>query len=273
MNTSIVYFLIGLALLVTVPVALSGLGIKSGTWTYIGQVSATLSLVFPRGPIAGVLAVAWVASAALLVARHVLVARHRRAGAYTLIPLLWLPAAAAWLAADRFGIRPLDFDRSIVLLTAAHFHHAGFGVSVLLARARAPYGLALHQIGMVLVAIGITASDHLESVGASFIVCALVVWTYRATRMRASLRGWRRIALLTSAVAWTYPMLLAVSWALAQVGLDVVTSTLTPTLDAMVAQHGAVNAIALVLAGIFALTPTLAHSEKEASHADLASTV
>ena len=123
-----------------------------------------------------------------------LAVRNRHDALFALIPLLWLPAAAAWLAADRFGIRPLDFDRSTVLLTAAHFHHAGFGVSVLLARMRAPFGLAFHQIGMILVAIGITGSDHLQSVGASFIVCALVVWAYHAMRMQATLRGWRRIA-------------------------------------------------------------------------------
>ena len=266
MNNMIVFLLIGLALLVTVPVALRVLGIDGGMATLIGRSLATLSLVLPRGPIAGVLALTWLASTAFLVLRH------RRVAVFTLVPLLWLPAAAAWLVADRFGIRPLEFDRSIVLLTAAHFHHAGFGVSVLLARVRAPLGLALHQAGMVFVAIGITTSDHLEPIGAGFIVCALVVWTYRALRMRAPLSGWRRVAIMTSALSWTYPMLLAVSWALTQVGVDFVTSTLTPTLDAMVAQHGAVNAIALVLCGLIALTPTLAHLQEEALHDHAAST-
>lgn len=266
MNDLIIYLLVGLALLVTVPVALSVLGIKGGRLTLAGQLLATLSLLCPRGPIAGVLAAAWIGAAALLVLQH------RRASMYTLIPLLWLPAAAAWLAADRFGIRPLNFDRSIVLLTAAHFHHAGFGVSVLLARVRAPFGLALHQIGMILVAIGITASDHLEPVGAAFIVCALIVWTYHALRMQATFSGWRRVALTISALAWLYPMLLAVSWALTHVGLDVVTTALTPTLDAMVAQHGAVNAIALVLVGLTAFSPTLANLQRGKFDADTSST-
>ena len=265
MNNVIVYLLIALAVLVTVPLALHALGVKAGPVLHVGQLLATASLLVPRGGVAGALALAWVASAALLVVRN------RQGGLFTLIPLLWLPAAAAWLAADRFGIRPLDFDRSIVLLTAAHFHHAGFGVSVLLARARASFGLALHQIGMLFVAIGISASDHLEPLGASFIVGALVVWTYHAIRMRPLLSRWRRVAITVSAVAWAYPMLLAVSWALAQVGVDFVTSKLTPTLNAMVAQHGAVNAIALVLTGVLALTPTLVDPNKEKSHADVAS--
>ena len=66
-------------------------------------------------------------------------------------------------------------------------------------------------------------------------------------------------------------MLLAVSWALAQVGVDFVTSKLTPTLDAMVAQHGAVNAIALVLAGLLALTPISTHAEEAEAHVDATS--
>lgn len=266
MNNVTVLFLIALALLVTVPLALRVLDVNAGRATLVGRLAATASLVLSSGPIAGALALPWLVSAALLVARQ------RRVAPLTLVPLLWLPASAAWLVADRFGIQPLDFDQSIVLLTAAHFHHAGFGVSALLARSRAALGLALHQVGMVLVAIGITASDHLEPLGASFIVCALAVWTCRALRARATLTGWRRVLMTVSAVAWAYPMLLAVSWALTQVGFDLVTGTLTPTLDAMVAQHGAVNAIALVLCGLIALTSTHSPSEEEQQRDHAAST-
>lgn len=39
---------------------------------------------------------------------------------------LYLPIGAAWAYADRLGFSPLGFDATIILLTVAHFHYAGF---------------------------------------------------------------------------------------------------------------------------------------------------
>lgn len=44
----------------------------------------------------------------------------------TLVGFLYLPVGAAWALADRLGIHPFGFQDPIVLLTAAHFHYAGF---------------------------------------------------------------------------------------------------------------------------------------------------
>ena len=264
MNTHVVALLIALALLVTVPVGCRVLGLE--TPHRVGRAVALVALALPTGPIAGVLAAGWLATSAWLLWQQ------RHAALTTLVALAWVPAAAAWLACDRFGIRPLDFDSSIVLLTAAHFHHAGFGVSALLARTHAHAGLWLHQAGMVTVAAGITFSDALEPIGATLVVCALIWWTVTALRIRPLLTGWRRAAVTVSAVAWMYPMLLAVRWAIAPLGWPALTP-FTRALDAMVAQHGAVNAIALVLLGLLALMPASLHAThtQEVSHADTAS--
>jgi hypothetical protein len=40
--------------------------------------------------------------------------------------LIYAAVGAAWLLADRLGLRPLGFDPAIVLLTAVHFHYAGW---------------------------------------------------------------------------------------------------------------------------------------------------
>ncbi len=48
----------------------------------------------------------------------------------TLVGFLYLPVGAAWALADRMGIHPLGFQDPIVLLTAAHFHYAGFVLPV-----------------------------------------------------------------------------------------------------------------------------------------------
>lgn len=81
---------------------------------------------------------------------------------------LFLPVGAAWAFADRLDFRPLDFDATITLLTAAHFHYAGFILPLLT-------GLILQKfqniwskifgigviIGVPLVAVGITTSHFL----------------------------------------------------------------------------------------------------------------
>jgi hypothetical protein len=67
---------------------------------------------------------------------------------------------------DRFGFRPLDFDPVIVLLTAIHFHYAGFALPLVtgLAARRLDSGTArLAAAGVIagvpLVAIGITSTQ------------------------------------------------------------------------------------------------------------------
>lgn len=51
----------------------------------------------------------------------------------TLAALGFLTNAAAWLVFDRFGYQPLGFTAWIVLLTGAHFHYAGFALTLSLA--------------------------------------------------------------------------------------------------------------------------------------------
>lgn len=79
---------------------------------------------------------------------------------------LYLPIGAAWLFADRMAWQPLGFSSTIVLLTAAHFHYAGFILPMMTAEVLGFYkkkwtilvrwGVIL---GIPLVAIGITTSQ------------------------------------------------------------------------------------------------------------------
>src|SRR5688572_31618797 len=45
--------------------------------------------------------------------------------------LLYLPVGGAWLVLSRLGANPLGFGDTIVLLTAVHFHYAGFVAPIL----------------------------------------------------------------------------------------------------------------------------------------------
>src|ERR1043165_6738025 len=45
--------------------------------------------------------------------------------------LLYLPVAGAWLVIYRLGIQPFGFGEIIILLTAVHFHFAGFATPII----------------------------------------------------------------------------------------------------------------------------------------------
>jgi len=81
---------------------------------------------------------------------------------------LYLPIGAAWAFADRLGFRPLGFDATIVLLTVAHFHYAGFLLPTITAFALKHISTSWRKVigwlvifGIPSVAIGITTT-HLD---------------------------------------------------------------------------------------------------------------
>lgn len=82
-----------------------------------------------------------------------------------LFAYLFLPIGAAWAFVDRLGFQPLGFDSTIVLLTVAHFHYAGFLLPTIAALVvknimsswNTFIGWAV-ILGIPLVAIGITTT-------------------------------------------------------------------------------------------------------------------
>ncbi|MEM9834959.1 MAG: YndJ family transporter [Bacteroidota bacterium] len=72
-----------------------------------------------------------------------------------------LLVAASWAIADRLELSPMGFDTTIVLLTAVHFHYAGFTLIWLLGRLRGPAWMEWAIVlGVALVAVGITTSQY-----------------------------------------------------------------------------------------------------------------
>jgi hypothetical protein len=100
--------------------------------------------------------------------------------------LIYVSIGGGWTVTDRFGIRPLDFDAVIVLLTAIHFHYAGFVlpiVSGLITHhdgGRAARAASIAVIAAVpLVAIGITATQ----LGFTPLVECVAAWVLAITGM------------------------------------------------------------------------------------------
>lgn len=129
-----------------------------------------LSHLLRQGALAAVLALPWLGVAGLVAAAGLLRIRSRRGRPLSALvmdaALVYLVVGATWAVADRLGFRPLDFPAVIVVLTAVHFHYAGFVLPIVtaLAMRRVPGRTAtLAGIGVVagvpLVAVGITSTQ------------------------------------------------------------------------------------------------------------------
>lgn len=106
--------------------------------------------------------------------------------------LVYIVVGGAWVVSDRLGFRPLDFDSVIVLLTAIHFHYAGFvlplvtGLALRESKSRIGWVAGAGVVsGIPLVAAGITATQLklgsvLECVSASWLALAgmLAAWLH-----------------------------------------------------------------------------------------------
>lgn len=243
---------------------------RSAVWPAAGALGA-LALLLPRGPVAVVLALPFAAATLVLLAAAARAwARHRGRGGATDLALGVAPGVttvgALALVADRAGATVLGFGGDILLLTVPHMLFAGFGACLaagLAARAEAGgpsrlarAGAAGVTAGVLAVLVGYLVSEEAELVGT--VVLTAGIWCATAAAWRAARRetqdrardgraagaAWSAVALGGGVVA----MLLAVWWALGEV-----TGVVHPDLSWMVATHGALNAVAVVLGSLVAL--------------------
>jgi hypothetical protein len=179
--------------------------------------------------------------------------------------LIYLAVGAAWAVVARAGLRPLGFPDVIVVMTAVHFHYAGFALPLLAGLAARELGgpiagaAALGVVaGVPLVAAGIIDAQvasglfppHRLELAASWLLAASAVLVGLA-QLRLALRPGRPVAaralLAVSGLAPLGPMALA--------GLYTLGACLHVAwvdIDAMFRYHGAVNALAFILPGLLA---------------------
>lgn len=179
---------------------------------------------------------------------------------------------SGWLLCDRLAIQPLGFSPLIVLLTAVHFHHAGFTLPIsagLLARTdlAGPWRLtALAVIVAVpLVAIGITASPMIEVIG-SWLTAAAAISV--ALGLLARARTLPTLPGLLSACAGACllaAMIFAASYALGEYR-----GVAWPDIASMINLHGAINALGFGLLGawswLLSPPPAPARLNEEVKH-------
>lgn len=150
--------------------------------TIPAAIALAVSFAQPAGVIAAALALPWLALTGL-VALAAAVRLLRDPGRFRPGPRHAIDAAVAFLAigatfamTDRLGIRPFDFSATIILLTAVHFHFAGFVLPLAgaLAYRRRPsrwleFALALTVIGIPTTALGFFGLPAVNWVGSMLV--------------------------------------------------------------------------------------------------------
>ena len=184
---------LGLALISAVAERRSALLQLAGASQPFGALAIIISGFLEPGFVAAGLAILWLFTTGLIgVDGLISLTRLRHssgpavATVSVLAAMIYLPVGAVWLIMSRLGIQPLGFGDTIVLLTAVHFHFAGFAAPLLTGltghhlqgsgkiRSLYPFAVICVIAGTPLVAAGITLSPVLALVGAIIISLGLL---------------------------------------------------------------------------------------------------
>lgn len=175
--------------------------------------------------------------------------------------LAYVVVGSGWLFLSRAGMNPMEFSDNIVLLTAVHFHYAGFAAPILTGLAgrklragiaRKIYLAAATGIiaGPPLVAAGITLSRAVEVFSA--VTLALSLFTLAMLTMfliAPTMKPLPRLLLILSAMSVVVTMIFACLYAFGRfAGIE------TVGIPLMAQVHGISNALGFVLCGLLAWT-------------------
>ena len=168
-----------------------------------------------------------------------------------------LVVGGAWLVASRLGMRPMGIQEPIGLLTAVHFHFAGFATATIaaatlqFAERRGEYRwlrpVVLMVVGLpIVVAVGFVISPAVKMVAAilfSASVAALAIAVRACGREAENLTA--RVLLQVAAGAVFASMVLSGAYAFADfAGSDLL------TIPQMARTHGILNAVGFCLLGL-----------------------
>jgi hypothetical protein len=176
---------------------------------------------------------------------------------------VYLPVGCAWLVASRYGLTPMNFQEPIVLLTAVHFHFAGFAAP-LLARATESFiqkkGIVARRIfgivsagvltGPGMLAAGFIIGPRMKLMAAILVASSeiglalIFLSVIRALRPRIA-----QVLIGVSMASILFAMILAAIWAVGEFPLQPFVH-----LDEMARFHGAANALGFTLCGLVGWT-------------------
>jgi hypothetical protein len=237
----------------------------------VGAALVVVAMWLPVGNKAGLAAMGWMAICVLTaasgfvdlvgVARTAADKGDRSIRVVAGIARIDLAVGAAWLVASRLGMRPMGIQEPIGLLTAVHFHFAGFATATIAAatlqfaerrgettweyRWLKPVALMVAGLPFV-VAVGFVISPAIK-------MAAAILFSASAAGLAVAVRACgrevkdptARILLQVAAAAVFAGMVLSGAYAVADyLGSDAL------TIPQMVRTHGILNALGFCLAGL-----------------------
>jgi hypothetical protein len=277
---TLVHLVVSLGMLVIVPLGLTLMDVPARTaigpagrpaprWWFAFAVPGAVSLWLPRGALSITLASIYLAGTLALVvlAAVDLVRRKRlRAREIALYTALVTPSIAALsLVAERSSYELFGFKLTVLSLTVAHFHFAGFAAALIAflvagtstatstdPSTRANGGAASAAaisvpLGTGIVLLGFFLGDSVELAGAAVLTAGMWLVGWNLWRRSRETDRTTATLLVVSASVLVVTMLLALSWALGHV----VATPYLP-LEWMVATHGLANAVGFGLCGLLA---------------------
>ncbi len=216
----------------------------------VAAILLAISFVLDKGLVAGCLAIPYFLWCLAIILRGL---KFDASLTYltTLAAFGFLTNAAAWLVFDRFGYQPLGFTAWIVLLTGAHFHYAGFALTLSLAlllmenpdNSWAKWASRGVLSGVVLTATGITTTQlgyaHFLETTAGVWMSASAFLSGIAFLLRGlSEKSAARYLFIIGAICLLLGMILAFFYA-----LRVVLPLSFLSIPTMQAVHGTLNAL------------------------------
>ncbi len=251
--------LIALAPLVIVPLG-RRLAFPRDGFEVLGWFCGTLAVsafLLPPGWTGALLTLPWLMRTGALgwvALRNLYTRSHDLPGVCSSMALIYLPVGAGWLFLAQFNTPIGPFPAIIVLLTAAHFHYAGFATLLLVGLS----GRHLNQsflyrasgiaivVGPAVVALGISTVPTLEALGGTLLATAVMLWAFW---------GMSRLGQLTSVIARLF---LFFSWASLLISMPMAvlyalgqTSLLSPPgIPTMIHLHGVLNVLGFTLLGM-----------------------
>ena len=235
------------------------------------QLPAALCVVasswFPQGTRAAILALPWFCFGCFLgfcgLMRFVRGGFKSLKSACVIMSFFYLPIGCAWLVASRYGLNPMGFQEPIVLLTAVHFHFAGFAAPLLtwatgstLEKAAVPTQQLFKVVaagvlvGPGILAAGFVIGPHLKLAAALLLVISemgLALFFLLALREMRPRMAQGLVALSSASVL--FAMVLAGVWAVGEFPLQPFVH-----LAEMARLHGTANALGFTICGLLGWT-------------------